>query len=323
MSLPGRLVPIGQGGGIRLFCHDSGPDRGPVVVLIHGYLVSGWTWRTVAPVLAEQGYRVIVVDLPGAGESDRPPVGRRSITGTPAAGAAIAFDYGIESFAWAVEELLRALGVVSAALGAPSRSVSLVGHSMGGAIAVALARRRRVEVNRLALVSASCGPLHLPLSAVLALTPLVGELLFKRLYRKRDLGRYFQSAVDASGASVVDDYVDYYWERLNRPGGLDAAYQTLRTLNDLEDFSPELAALRLPTLLIWGEGDPITPLGIGQRLAAAVDGARLEILAPCGHAPHEERPSELLAKLLPFLAGNVPGRLRIAGGRREEPSERR
>ena len=70
MSLPGRLLDVG---GLRLYHHRSGKRGGTPVVFVHGYMVGHWSLRGVLTRLAGEGFDVIAPDLPGSGESDRPP----------------------------------------------------------------------------------------------------------------------------------------------------------------------------------------------------------------------------------------------------------
>ncbi len=263
MSLPGRLLDVD---GVRTFVHRSG--RGEPLVLVHGLLVSHWIWRPVAKPLSGEA-EVIAFDLPGHGEADRP--------------SPHAFDYTPLGLAHYCDRVLELLGISGA---------TVVGHSFGGAVALALAALHPERVRALLAVDAVALPFRLPLSGQLVLSPGIGETLFKRVYSRGQMAAHFESAfTDRSLAS--DLYVDYYWERLNRPGGRDATYAMIRAMAGL-DLSPLLGEIRAPTAVLFGERDRIVPPAHAERLAALIPGARAEVLAGCGHSPAEEMPERFI-----------------------------
>jgi pimeloyl-ACP methyl ester carboxylesterase len=100
-----------------------------------------------------------------------------------------------------------------------------------------------------------------------------------------------------------DDWIDYLFERINRPGGHDAIVATTRFLAESTAIMRSVRAVRAPTLIVWGEHDRLFPASNGHRLLSDVAGSRLEIIPACGHSPPEERPRELLRLLQPFLRG--------------------
>lgn len=263
MSLPGRLLDVD---GVRTFVHRSG--RGEPLVLIHGLLVSHWIWRPVVKALAAEG-EVIAFDLPGHGEADRP--------------SPRAFDYTSLGLAHYCDRVLDRLGISQA---------SVVGHSFGGAVALALAALHPERVRALLAVDPVALPFRLPLSGQLVLSPGIGEALFKRVYSRGQLAAHFESAfADRSLAS--DLYVDYYWERLNRPGGRDATYAMIRAMAGL-DLSPLLGEIRAPTAVLWGQEDRIVPAAHAERIAALIAGASAQRLPGCGHSPAEEMPAQFV-----------------------------
>ncbi|HKA86555.1 MAG TPA: alpha/beta fold hydrolase, partial [Haliangiales bacterium] len=125
MSLPGRFLSIG---GNRVFYHRRG--RGRPLVLVHGWMVSHWAWRHVIPSLAGD-YDVVAIDLPGFGESDRPSPSE--------------YRYDAPAFAETLIGVLDSLAIERA---------TLVGHSMGGGVALYAAARRPERVERLVLIDA-------------------------------------------------------------------------------------------------------------------------------------------------------------------------
>ncbi len=271
MSLPGRLVELPQG---RMFVHQEG--QGPPLVLLHGFLVSHFYFRPILEELARH-FEVFALDLIGQGESDHPSPDR--------------FSYRLPALADAVTACLDALSLPR---------VRLFGHSMGGAVALTLAARHPDRVHRLLLEDAAVYPLPLPLSAKLALVPGIGPILFKRLYSRADLARHFRS-VYQNPSLATDELIDYYWERFNRAGARDACYALLRTLASMPEQNGDIGRVQCPLLIAWGAEDQTTPVELGRRLANELPSARFEVIPGCAHSPHEERPQELLATVLPFL----------------------
>src|SRR5262245_57293299 len=139
--------------GMRIHYQEFGEDNNPVMLLIHGYSASTFSWRTAAPLLAEDGFRVIAVDLIGFGFSSKPGW----------------FDYTIGSQARIVERFMDRLGIGSAIL---------IGSSYGGAVAGTLALDYPERVSKLVLVDAVANdrPLNHPL-VQLVKTPLIGEVV--------------------------------------------------------------------------------------------------------------------------------------------------
>jgi pimeloyl-ACP methyl ester carboxylesterase len=274
MSLPGRLVEVD---GTAVFVHRRGPAGAPKVVLLHGFMVSHWYYRHILPVLAEQ-FDVVALDLPGFGESDKPLPTR--------------YPYSLATLARTVIGLLDRLGIARTAV---------IGHSMGGGVAIDVAAQAPERIWALVPSSAAAYQPPLPPEAALILAPRLGPALFKNGYTRRRFARDIRTMAYRSPDMVPDEMVDFWWERFNRPGGRDAAYAMLRQLARLAPIGERLQLpLRPPTLLVWGEEDRLVPLDRGRRLARDL-GAPLRIVPCTGHTPHEERPEMFLRLVVPFL----------------------
>lgn len=267
-----RLVSLDFG---RLYLRDLGPDdpgAGPPLLLIHGLMVYGYAFRAVVPELAA-ARRLLIPDLPGTGDSDRPP-------------PVYCAGYSPTWLARVLLALLDDLGL---------GRVDVLGHSWGGAIAVCLADAAPERVRRLILADATCFAMPLPLEGRLALVPGVGPYVFKNLYRRTALSHYLARAL-ADPSLLGDDDLDLYWDRLARTGGREAAYAMLTQLANDERMAamlPRLRALTCDTLVIWGERDAIVPREHAERLRDAIAGAGLVWIDGCGHAVAEERPAAL------------------------------
>jgi pimeloyl-ACP methyl ester carboxylesterase len=274
VSLPGSFLSTSAG---RVFVHRGG--RGTPLVLVHGWMMSHYYFRPIVGALAAD-HEVIALDLPGFGESDRP--------------APQAFPYDLPSYAMLVDEVMERLGIARA---------DVLGASMGGGVALTLAARHAERVQRLVLIGAAVyPPPQLPLDAKLLLTPVVGPFLFKNAFGKREFIRATRTFSVRDRQALDDDWIDYYWARMQRAGGVDATYACMRMLAGLSDVTQDPAQVRAPTLLVWGDEDRLVPLAAGKRLGRAIAGARLEVIPACGHMPFIERPDETLRVVRPFLA---------------------
>ncbi|MBI1216950.1 MAG: alpha/beta fold hydrolase [Rhodobacteraceae bacterium] len=253
-----------------------GPARGPVVVCIHGLTTPSYVWAPVAVALTALGVRVLTYDLYGRGLSDR-PAGRQDR----------AF------FVTQLDELLTALEI--------TRAVTLLGYSMGGAIATAFAQDKPARVDRLVLV-APVGLGH-RLSRFLtfcAAVPVIGDGLVRVfgdiLYRR---------GIDYSlpDNPEVPDMVARMAGEMGTRGTLPAVLSSLRGMV-AEDMAPvhrALAETSLPVLAIWGEADKVIPLAAMGRLAQINRRARQVELSGATHALPYTHPDDILGALTDLL----------------------
>jgi pimeloyl-ACP methyl ester carboxylesterase len=268
--------------GVRLRVATTG--SGPAVVLLHGSFVDHSTWDGVAAELAGE-LRIIAPDFPGFGESEKPPPGR--------------FPYGVDAFAEAIADLYAGLDIGRA---------SVVGHALGGAVALTLAARHPELVERLVLVAPLCEPGNHGLRSRLGLWPLVGGLVFRQLWNRASFRSFFRSTMVSRADAVPTARIDRYFELFSSPLARSAALATLRSSVDTRPVIAQTTRLAVPTLVLWGRRDAVIAAGVGQRLAREIPGANFELL-PAGHAPQEERPAELAAQIARFLREERPSRL--------------
>ncbi len=265
-----RLVSLPFG---RVFVVDVGPGQGapsaPPLCLLHGLFVTHYVFRKLIPELAVRR-RVVALDLPGAGDSDRPSV---ASTG----------EYAVDWLAHAVLQTLDAMGI---------DRCDLLGHDFGGAVAVAVAAEEPARVRRLVLLDPVLIAASLPLQGALSVVPALGAEVFRRTLRRADLRRFL-----VQGAStpelVGDSDVNVYWDRLTRRGGREAAYAMLSQLPSLVALRDRLRGIEARTLVLWGDRDRLVPPEHGERLVDLLPDARLELVDGCGHNPADERPVEV------------------------------
>lgn len=255
--------------GVRIRYAERG--QGPLLILVHGFLVSGRAFSRVLPRLSER-FRCVVPDLPGFGESEKPAD----------------YDYTREGFADTLLDLMAGLDAPRA---------HLCGHSMGGAIAITLAAAHPERVDRLAVINSVSYPFKPPFTGRLVQTPGIGPFIFKTLYNKLIFRDYFKKSVYAPGFKIDEADLDYFYRCFDRPEAREAAYRALGAATDLTSLVPKLTRVKAPTLILWGELDPMFPVALAQRLSRDILGSELHTLPGCGHAPCEEQP-ERAAELL-------------------------
>jgi pimeloyl-ACP methyl ester carboxylesterase len=263
-------------GGLTVACLDAGvsrPGGPPPLVLLHGIGADRGEWALALGPLA-RGRRVLAFDLLGHGRSDKP------------SGPGVV--YRVRFLAEAVFGSIEALPDV------PAR-VDLLGHSLGGAVALDVARRHPRLVRRLVLVDAAGTPLERSIDPLAASLPFVPGSYedSRRLLATSVNNRFLSHPLVALAATV------YKGRRKNRP-------QLLKLVASMaagEDAVTPRDLARIPheTLVLWGDRDRIFPLATGRAIARAIPNARLEVLPRCGHVPPTERPVAFARRVVAFL----------------------
>ncbi len=264
-----------------------GEGHDNAVLLIHGLAGSSKTWDAVMPLLADHA-DVIAPDLLGHGESAKP-----------------SGDYSLGAFASGLRDFLAVLDV---------KRVTIVGHSFGGGVAMQLAYQHPELLDRLVLVgSGGLGrevswllrmlslpgfeyvmPLAMP-KPVVDLGTGVGRELSRRGLRSERLGEMWRAYSSLAGASNRKAFV-----RTMR-GVIEPTGQTIDATDRL------YLAARVPTMLVWGDRDPIIPVAHAHAAHEAIEGSRLEIMEKLGHFPHVEDPERFAALLIDFITSTTPG----------------
>lgn len=268
----------------RAFVHVG---NGPALLLIHGIGDSSETWRNVIPLLARD-HTVIAPDLLGHGKSDKPRA-----------------DYSVAGYANAMRDLLSVLGIEQA---------TVVGHSLGGGVAMQFAYQYPDRCERLVLVSSGGVSREVHPLLRLASTPgaeLVLPLL--RLKSARMMGHGLFTLLGALGTDIGLDAADMVrvFDALPDVTARRAFVRTLRAVVDLRGQVITMLdrcylTRGMPTLLIWGRHDAVIPYEHAQLAHAAMPGSRLETFADAGHFPHHAHPTRFLHVLYDFMATTKP-----------------
>lgn len=277
-SAPSITEPVEQDlllRGVRVRYLEAG--RGPALLLVHSVFTSASTWAPIIPFLAPR-FRVIAPDLPGFGASEKPT----------------AFPFTHSAFAETLCDLL-------AGVDAPRAHV--VGHALGGAVALTLAADHPEFVDRLAVLNTPPARGPIALQNRLALTPVLGSIFLKQFYNRPAFHAYFRDSLYAEPSGYDRARVDGWYDAFDSPEARECALRTLRNASDLAALGPRIAKVRAPTMVIWGERDRQGPTHLGRRLTNEVIGARFEPIARAGHCPHEELPEPTADALLRHLIG--------------------
>ncbi len=260
--------------------------RGPLLVLLHGIAGSSATWDEVVPRLGES-HTVLAPDLLGHGESSKPDG-----------------DYSLGAYANAVRDLLEALDLPRG---------TIVGHSLGGGVAMQLAYQYPERCERLVLVSS--GGLGRELHAMLRAAALPGAgvvLPWLCVAGRHSVGRMVH-ALGSLGLRASADLEETWrsFVSLEEPEARQAFLRTVRGLIDLGGQRVSATdrlylTAGLPTLIVWGARDPLIPVRHAHEAHARMEGSHLEILPAAGHFPHRDAPQRFVSALLDFVETTPP-----------------
>ena len=270
-AAPGQFVGLSEG---VTHYQLEGPEDGPVILCIHGLTTPSFVFDAMVPGLVAGGYRVLRYDLYGRGFSDRPK------------GA-----YDVRRFTGQAIELLDALQI--------DAPVTVLGYSMGGAVATALTQAHGARVERLVLLAP--GGLGHDLgrfSEWCAAVPVLGDWAFATLggwVLRQDA----RNAPDTAGA--VRDLTARIQAETRGRGYMRGVLSSLRHMLSVDQAGTHaaLAQSGVPLTAIWGAADTVIPLQAMDRLARANPSARQEVIEGSGH----DLPSGHSAEVLRLLFG--------------------
>ena len=251
---------------------------GPPLILLHGLGEAAVIWYANVEPLAK-GHTVYVPDLPGHGASEEPP-----------------WEYSLKNSIHFLEAFMDALGL---------QRTSLVGNSMGGLVALALALERPQRVRRLVLEDAAGLGREIAGFLRFMSMPMLGELLISN---RPNATQWVLRKVFHNKAHVTERLVSLIHEERSRPGNSAAMLKMLRVgvsvlgVRSSINLTSRLEELQVPTIVFWGRDDRIFPLAHGRRAAQLIPEGQLRVFEQCGHWPHLEVSQVFNRALLEFLA---------------------
>jgi 4,5:9,10-diseco-3-hydroxy-5,9,17-trioxoandrosta-1(10),2-diene-4-oate hydrolase len=256
-------------------------DHGSTVLLLHGVGAYMERWLPSFATLATQ-HRVYAMDMLGHGRTEKPS----------------SATYSWEAGAQFVKSFMSAVKIETA---------SLVGHSMGGAIALNMALKFPAMVAKLVLACSAGLGRETPLAFRLLTVPMLGEMLTRP--SRKGSAQMLKSLVQDQTV-LTDELFELQYEMVAQPGAQQAFLKCVRW--GFNPFGPYehyyspilggLASINHPTLIVWGREDPYFPVAQAQVAAKGLPNARLHIFDHCGHLPMLEKTQQFNALLLDFLA---------------------
>jgi haloalkane dehalogenase len=259
---------------VGLAYREEGAKDAPVALLLHGYPNSSYLWKDALPAVAEAGFRAIAPDFPGYGDSELPT----AVQGTWADHVAALDDF------------------VAAADLAP---VVLIVHDWGGLIGLRWACDRPYAVRGLVIMGTgffSDGKWHGLAQGLRAEGQ--GEQISASLTLDT-----FGELLRGASPNITDEAIAEYWKGVSDPERKAAHLALYRSGNfeELEPYDGKLAALGVPTLLLWGEDDAFAPVAGAHRFKREIPHAELVVLEQAGHFLQEDAPDRVAAELTRFL----------------------
>ena len=269
--------------GLRTHYLHAG-DSGKPVVLLHGAGMdsAALSWESAIGPLA-RGHRVVALDLPGYGETDRPNV-----------------EFSNTFYTQFAVDFMDQLGLAQ---------VCVVGLSLGGAIALELCLTEPRRVQKLVLVAPFGLQQRIPLhkvSYLLVRMPGLIALTWALLRTSPFLIRWSMRRIVYNATALSDDLVHAILHEARRPGAGRAFQSYLKSClkwNSINPYLvPRLKEIAIPTLIIHGADDSLVPNKYAQNAHALIPGSQLSVIRPCGHWPPRENSDEFNERLLTFLA---------------------
>ncbi|MCA1031689.1 alpha/beta hydrolase [Bacillus timonensis] len=248
-------------------------DNKPVIVLIHGFLSSSFSFRKLIPLLSND-FTVLAVDLPPFGKSEK----------------SVRFQYSYQNMARVVIELITKLGY---------KDVVLVGHSMGGQISLNVEKQRPDLVSKTILLCSSGYMSRMSTTLMYATYIPFFHLYVKYHLAKQGILHNLKNVVfDHSmiDEDMINGYTEPFYDR--------QIFRALtRMIRDREGDLPvsDLQKIATPSLLIWGEEDRVVPVEVGKRLQKDIPNSTLHIMKKTGHLVPEEQPRRVYEHIGNFV----------------------
>jgi pimeloyl-ACP methyl ester carboxylesterase len=261
-----------KGKNIRYYEYGFGnPNH---ILFIHGLGSSSLVWRDFPEALSTR-FHTIAIDLVGFGESDKPKE-----------------DYTISFMSQFINDFINEMNI------GPKEKISIIGHSLGGFIALDFALTNRDKVNKLVLFDSS-GLLKKP-------TPLLSDyinavktadLILRRNRITKVLGNLY-----ADPSRLLPIIVDIFIYFMEKPGALDAFESAfVNSTSKSIDLNQIRKLENFPCLIFWGEKDNLIPVSFAEQFKRLLPAIEIEIIKDAGHAPFVEKPAIVYQRLLDFL----------------------
>ncbi|WP_161568321.1 alpha/beta fold hydrolase [Anaerobacillus alkaliphilus] len=248
-----------------------------VLVFVHGFISSLICWNPIVSHLSKR-FRVIALDLPGFGDTK----------------ASTEFEYTLANYGILVNKFIQSLGVEKA---------HIIGHSLGGQIALQAVKNKPDLYDKLFLIAASAQRKRPPwIARLFCYFPLIDEAAYQ-FYFQDELVNIALKKVLAGGVGLEDEILQPYIDCCKKREVVQAVIQLGKERED-DMLDEDIQTILHPTYLLWGREDQVVPLKEGEFLHKNMQNSTLAILEHCGHLPMEEYPIAVLHHIYSFLHPN-------------------
>ncbi|MFC4025758.1 alpha/beta fold hydrolase [Oceanobacillus longus] len=259
-------------GNVKVYCEYILNGK-PPIVLIHGFVSSIYTFNRLIPLL-EKHFSILALDLPGFGKSEK----------------STSFVYTHENYAKLVAKCIDYFSL---------ENVCIIGHSMGGQVALYTARVIPNKIKKLVLLSSS-GYLRSTNRWMVycSYLPLFNQFVKQRV-KKSNVKESLQN-VFYNPSLITEEHIREFENPLKDKNFYKSLIRLLRHREgDLD--SDQLREIQTPALLIWGQEDRVVPLGVGKRMVRDLPNAKLITYEETGHFVTEERSKEIYEEILNYI----------------------
>ena len=236
------------------------------LVLVHGLGASANRWEYVIPHF-KKNYRVIVPDLIGFGYSDKPLV-----------------DYTTDFFSEFLKKFLEKLDI---------KNPVLIGSSLGGQIIAEYTLNNNSAVQKLVLISPSGVMKHS--------TPALDAYVLAALYPNPEAAKNAFEMMSGSSKNIDPKIVEGFVKRMRLPNAKMAFMSTLLGLKNSQILTEKLSSITVPTMVVWGELDPVIPVKYADSIVSTIKDCRFYRMDGCGHTPYVEVPETFVKIVMEFL----------------------
>jgi 4,5:9,10-diseco-3-hydroxy-5,9,17-trioxoandrosta-1(10),2-diene-4-oate hydrolase len=267
--------------GINVHYVESG--EGPAVLLLHGLGTSLITWHRNVDALAAAGYKVLALDLPGHGDSDKP----RHLSYDPVTGAKV------------IKEFLDTQRV---------EQVSVVGSSAGGLVVGMFALAHPEKVDRLVFVASGGLGRRVCWYLRIMSVPGLGELFYQPKFQNSIV---LSKRIFHQQPPFLAEILPEMFRVRNLPGSRQAALRAVRSSINLFGLRKQryilhqLKKLAKPVMAVWGAQDSIIPASHAVEVQQALPNSIVHVMPNCGHWPHMEKAEEFNDLLIRFFRGTL------------------
>ncbi|MCL7747885.1 alpha/beta fold hydrolase [Halalkalibacter alkaliphilus] len=259
--------------GVKVYCEYLVNEK-PPILLIHGFASSTYTFHRLIPLLKEN-FSIVALDLPGFGRSEKSKT----------------FIYSFENYAIVIAECIKYFNL---------ERVTIVGHSMGGQIALYTAKKVPSKISKLILICSS-GYLKRAKKPLIYCSYIPFFRFFVEYYiRRKDVKKSLEN-VFYNRTFINEEMMQEFARPLSEKGFYISLMRLLR-YREGDLSSKQLSEINIPTLLIWGEEDQVVPLSVGKRLVKDLPNADLITYEKTGHLVTEERTEELYCHILSYTS---------------------